>query len=318
MNQEKIGLFIAKCRKDKNLTQEELAEKIGVTSKSVSRWENGKTMPDYSILKSLCSLLEVDVNELLAGEKIKREEILTYSNDNIDLILKEYYKMKKHKNIIKNILIVISILFLLFVREVIMGLGLVTLTSLDPIKNISGIENYDKNYYIKEYGSDLDSNLSIFPENKSDIIEVTFSSSFQTNLFDSNGYILLTSKYKKEEFDSEINRLRKLSMTIYDSCKDNAQSYTNYVKYDDKSYEYPAYITIDGFGHTYEYALVNEEGLEIIYIYLAYPNKEDSRYKKYLKKDLSLYSITNTLEMYSMYNHSFDNGESFMEFGDCN
>ncbi len=47
MNQERIGKFIATCRKEKNLTQEELAEKLGVTSKSISRWENGKTMPDY-------------------------------------------------------------------------------------------------------------------------------------------------------------------------------------------------------------------------------------------------------------------------------
>ena len=56
MNQEKIGVFIAKCRKDKNLTQEQLAEKLGVSNKSISRWENGKTMPDYSILKDLCSI----------------------------------------------------------------------------------------------------------------------------------------------------------------------------------------------------------------------------------------------------------------------
>ena len=67
MNQEKIGVFIAKCRKDKKLTQEQLAEKLGVTNKSISRWENGKTMPDYSILKDLCNILQIDVNEFLAG-----------------------------------------------------------------------------------------------------------------------------------------------------------------------------------------------------------------------------------------------------------
>ena len=55
MDQIKIGKFILDCRKKKNLTQEQLAEKIGVTSKSISRWENGKTMPDYSLLKDLCS-----------------------------------------------------------------------------------------------------------------------------------------------------------------------------------------------------------------------------------------------------------------------
>ena len=64
MNQEKIGKFIAQCRKDKNITQEQLAEKLGITNKSVSRWENGKNMPDYSILKELCSILDIDVNEV--------------------------------------------------------------------------------------------------------------------------------------------------------------------------------------------------------------------------------------------------------------
>ena len=67
MNQEKIGKFIAKCRKDKNITQEQLAEKLGVSNKSISRWENGRNMPDYSILKELCNTLDIDVNEFLIG-----------------------------------------------------------------------------------------------------------------------------------------------------------------------------------------------------------------------------------------------------------
>ena len=64
MNQEKIGKFIAQCRKEKNMTQEQLAERLGVTNKSISRWENGKTMPDYSILNELCYVLDINVNEL--------------------------------------------------------------------------------------------------------------------------------------------------------------------------------------------------------------------------------------------------------------
>ena len=117
MNQEKIGKFIAKCRKDKNLTQEQLAEKLGVSYKSVSRWENGKNMPDYSILKELCNILDIDVNEFLSGEKIEKNEKQTHSIENLDLILKEYYKMKKQKNIFKSILICfvsISILICIF------------------------------------------------------------------------------------------------------------------------------------------------------------------------------------------------------------
>lgn len=70
MNQEKIGLFIAKCRREKNMTQEDLAEKLGVSNKSISRWENGKTMMDISLFEPLCNELDISIIELLNGERI--------------------------------------------------------------------------------------------------------------------------------------------------------------------------------------------------------------------------------------------------------
>lgn len=76
MNQEKIGSFIAVLRKEKNITQEKLAEILGVNVKSVSRWENGKTMPDLSLLPILAKELNVDISELLNGRKMTREELL--------------------------------------------------------------------------------------------------------------------------------------------------------------------------------------------------------------------------------------------------
>lgn len=69
MNQEKIGKFITACRKEKKLTQNELAEKLGITDKAISKWENGRCMPDVSLLKELCSILDVTINELLSGER---------------------------------------------------------------------------------------------------------------------------------------------------------------------------------------------------------------------------------------------------------
>ena len=75
MNQIQIGKFIAECRKKKKMTQEELAAILGVSSKSISRWENGINMPDYSLLKSLASTLGVTINELLSGTKIKKDKI---------------------------------------------------------------------------------------------------------------------------------------------------------------------------------------------------------------------------------------------------
>lgn len=68
MDQIKIGRFIAQCRKEKALTQMQLAEKLGITDRAVSKWENGKAMPDSSIMLELCSILRITVNDLLTGE----------------------------------------------------------------------------------------------------------------------------------------------------------------------------------------------------------------------------------------------------------
>ena len=74
MNQEKIGKFIAENRKLKKMTQSELAEKLGVTDRSISNWETGKNMPDLSLFKPLCDILEITINELMSGEKINNKE----------------------------------------------------------------------------------------------------------------------------------------------------------------------------------------------------------------------------------------------------
>ena len=69
MNQEKIGKLIANARKRKNYTQVELAEKIGVTDKTIGNWEHARSMPDMSLWKDLCTILEIDTYELIFGEK---------------------------------------------------------------------------------------------------------------------------------------------------------------------------------------------------------------------------------------------------------
>ena len=71
MNQIKIGKFIAKCRKKNNLTQMQLAEKLNITDRAISKWKNGKGMPDSSIMLDLCNELKISVNELLCGELIE-------------------------------------------------------------------------------------------------------------------------------------------------------------------------------------------------------------------------------------------------------
>lgn len=69
INQKQVGVFIAEERKNQNYTQKQFAELLGVNSRSVSRWETGRTMPDYALLDDICSLLHVNVSELLAGER---------------------------------------------------------------------------------------------------------------------------------------------------------------------------------------------------------------------------------------------------------
>lgn len=75
MNQQKTGIFIARCRKEKGMTQGQLAEKLGITDKAVSKWETGKSMPDLSLFVPLCNLLEITLNELFAGERIPKERL---------------------------------------------------------------------------------------------------------------------------------------------------------------------------------------------------------------------------------------------------
>ena len=94
MNQIKIGKFIADCRKQKNLTQMQLAEKLGITDKAISKWERGIAMPDSSIMLELCDILCISVNELLSGEKINMEN----NNQKNEQLLLDMAKELEQKN----------------------------------------------------------------------------------------------------------------------------------------------------------------------------------------------------------------------------
>ena len=94
MDQLKIGKFIAECRKQKNLTQMQLAEKLGITDKAISKWERGIAMPDTSIMLELCEILGISVNELLSGEKINMEN----NNQKNEQLLLDMAKELERKN----------------------------------------------------------------------------------------------------------------------------------------------------------------------------------------------------------------------------
>lgn len=95
MNQEHIGKFIAKCRKEQNLTQEELAEKLQITYKAVSKWECGKNLPDASIMLNLCNILKISVNDLLSGEKVNNDNYVNNAEENLLALTRQIEKRKK-------------------------------------------------------------------------------------------------------------------------------------------------------------------------------------------------------------------------------
>lgn len=113
MNQEKIGRFIAECRKKQKLTQMELAEKLYVTDRAVSKWENGRAMPDSSIMLNLCNILKITVTDLLSGE------IVAMNNYNQEIESKLIEMVKEKQEADKRLLalevfigVIVTIIFL--------------------------------------------------------------------------------------------------------------------------------------------------------------------------------------------------------------
>ena len=94
MNQVKIGKFIAECRKKQNLTQMQLAEKLNITDRAISKWENGKAMPDSSIMLELCEILKISVTDLLNGEVVTMENY----NKEMEHRLLEMIKQKEESD----------------------------------------------------------------------------------------------------------------------------------------------------------------------------------------------------------------------------
>ncbi len=107
MNQIKIGKFIAERRKSLNLTQSQIAEKLNITDRAISKWENGKALPDSSIMLELCDILKISVNELLSGEKTNMGN---KNQQNEELLLEMAKEIeRKSKTIWTNMWIIMSV-----------------------------------------------------------------------------------------------------------------------------------------------------------------------------------------------------------------
>ena len=131
MNQIATGTFIARKRKEANLTQAQLAERLGISSKSVSKWERGKCMPDYSIVTGLCKTLGITVSELFDGEENERENLRMYDNDQMIEMLARIQRLESQR------------ITIIAIALIVMGIGLLALSPLfggsDVTDFISGV-----------------------------------------------------------------------------------------------------------------------------------------------------------------------------------
>ena len=107
MDQIAIGKFITKKRKEQNLTQEQLAERLGVSNKTISKWETAKCMPDYAVVKKLCEELNVTVSELMDGEENDEKSIRAYDEEQILDLLRRTQELEKQKVMLTGVILIV-------------------------------------------------------------------------------------------------------------------------------------------------------------------------------------------------------------------
>ena len=100
MDQVQTGKFIAELRKEKSLTQAQLGDLLGVTNKTISRWENGNYMPDLAVLQSLCAVLEVNINEMISGRRLDEADFRQQADNNLLLSLDQARRMRREYKLI--------------------------------------------------------------------------------------------------------------------------------------------------------------------------------------------------------------------------
>ena len=100
MDQVQTGKFIAELRKEKSLTQAQLGDLLGVTNKTISRWENGHYMPDLAVLQSLCAVLDVNINEMISGRRLDEADFRQQADNNLLLSLDQARRMRREYKLI--------------------------------------------------------------------------------------------------------------------------------------------------------------------------------------------------------------------------
>ena len=133
-------------------------------------------------------------------------------------------------------------------------------------------------------------------------------------MFDTDGYIFFSATYEDDEFQKEIERLSKISCTVFETNREDSDYHIGNIIYDTESYKFPAYVASDGYSSVYEYALIDNENKRIIYVLLSHPdiaNDESGTIQtEYLKKDVNAYDLKNEspLERFSIYSFGVSKG----------
>ena len=121
MNQIATGQYIARKRKEQHWTQAQLAERLGVSNKTVSKWENGNCMPDYSVIEALCRALDITVAELMDGENASQEGIRPYDETQVVELLRRTQELEKQNNMTLAMLLVTLGIAMLAVVQMVEG-----------------------------------------------------------------------------------------------------------------------------------------------------------------------------------------------------
>lgn len=112
MDQVKIGSFIKAMRKEQGLTQHELAEKLYISDKTISKWETGNGMPDVTLMMPLCKILNISVNELLSGERLDSDQYYKKAEENIVTLMEE--RKRERKKLIISIVVGLTVMLSAF------------------------------------------------------------------------------------------------------------------------------------------------------------------------------------------------------------
>ena len=244
MDQIKIGKFIAQLRKEKNLTQKELADRLGVTDRAVSNWENGRRMPDYSIVRSLCAELGITINDLLAGERVETEKKEEQFEKNIlGIMTISMTQKRKHQltSRIMGILLVFSLCFCAW--YVLVRGGIVMDPDLKYVQRNSPRKRYFNYEQLEQYSTDFEMGVNKYhdivfknPEKALNRLKTDYSLGLEAirreyNLTPINKYnwrAYGTYGWQLEEASEEEKEQGRLISKFFDIYENSFQPYWRY------------------------------------------------------------------------------------------